>query len=78
MPCLSSLSLTDIFPDVTGNIQGDHTVDDYVPASPLDRLFMRHDDFQLFENIVDWKAPVRDLPDSQYTRRIHIRINHES
>ena len=71
-------SLTDIFPDVDGNIQDDRAVDSYFPTTPLDRDCKTHRNFVEINVQADWKAPVRELLDSENTRRIHIKVNNGS
>ena len=66
--------LTDIIPDIIGNIVGEAIVGQSIPALRLFWSRMEHPEFQLEEvgEINDWKAPILDLWNFPRTR-IHIR-----
>ena len=77
--CLPSFFLlTNIIPDVIGNIEGEAIVEKSFRAGPLalPRPCKKHPDFELKE-VVDktaWKTPIHNLLDSQRTH-MHIWID---
>lgn len=77
-PRLHFFSLTDIFPDVIGNIEGEAVVEKTIYAGLLaqNRPCEKHPEFELKEigDKNSWKTPIHNLLDSQRTY-IHIWIN---
>ena len=75
---LSLFSLTDIFPDVIGTIEGEAIVETSFHASPLRRPSgdcVAHPDFQLEEigDMSAWRTSIHNLLSSTHTRK-HIRV----
>jgi hypothetical protein len=76
VPCHRLFSLTDIFLDIIGYLEGEAIVRKCIPALPLSWSRMVHPEFQLeaVGDIEDWRAPILEL--WNFPRiRIHIKIN---
>jgi hypothetical protein len=78
VPRLHILSLTDIFLDITGNLEGEGIVRKCIPALPLSWSRMEHPEFRPevvgdIEDWREWRAPILELWSSPRIR-IHIKI----